>query len=252
MPEGTDRRARRSPSIPILAGLGGDWPLLLGVNEVEARDRADVEVLARLPEDQGGHPLLVIGRHGKGRTAAWTSDIGPHWLSPAFCEWEGYGRLWKNLLGWLTRGALRGLSAAQDRTPARSRVGKADRVPAPADGERRARAARMAHGAGVERHAPAQRRRASATRHERVAGAGGVDDRRARAAGTASDAAVASQASRRRAPRVSTTCPTPAEIGRERRALARGAGQASASPSLRKAMSTAARARRRRAGAATD
>ncbi|MGO8078215.1 glutamine amidotransferase, partial [Rhizobium leguminosarum] len=23
------------------------------------------------------------------RRAAWTSDIGPHWLSPAFCEWEG-------------------------------------------------------------------------------------------------------------------------------------------------------------------
>jgi uncharacterized membrane protein len=44
----------------------------------------------------------VTGRFGKGRTAAWTSDIGPHWLSPAFCEWEGYGRLWKNILGWLT------------------------------------------------------------------------------------------------------------------------------------------------------
>ncbi len=42
------------------------------------------------------------GHHGKGRTAAWTSDIGPHWLSPAFCEWPVYRRLWKNLFDWLT------------------------------------------------------------------------------------------------------------------------------------------------------
>jgi uncharacterized membrane protein len=101
MPEGAVATIVR-PDHPVLVGLEGDWPLLLGVNEVELRNRADVEVLARLPDDQGGHPLLVLGTHGQGRTAAWTSDIGPHWLSPAFCAWEGYGRLWKNLLGWLT------------------------------------------------------------------------------------------------------------------------------------------------------
>lgn len=87
---------------PTVAGMSGEWPLLLGVNEVEVRDRADVEVVARLPDDQGGHPLLVTGSFGKGRSAAWTSDIGPHWLSPTFCEWDGYGRLWKNVLGWLS------------------------------------------------------------------------------------------------------------------------------------------------------
>jgi len=90
-----------APDHPVMAGLGGEWPLLLGVNEVMVREGA--EVIARLPQDQGGHPLLVLGGHGKGRTAAWTSDIGPHWLSPAFCEWDGYGRLWKNLLGWLAQ-----------------------------------------------------------------------------------------------------------------------------------------------------
>ncbi len=87
------------PEHPVLQGLEGGWPAVLGVNEVELRDGA--EVLARVPEAQGGHPLLVLGGHGQGRTAAWTSDIGPHWLSPAFCAWEGYGRLWTNLLGWL-------------------------------------------------------------------------------------------------------------------------------------------------------
>ena len=87
------------PDHPVLKGMNGTWPFILGVNEVELRDGA--EVLARVPEEQGGHPLLVLGQHGQGRTAAWTSDIGPHWLSPAFCAWEGYGQLWKNLLGWL-------------------------------------------------------------------------------------------------------------------------------------------------------
>lgn len=101
IPEGSTAVVLK-PEHPIMAGLGGEWPLLLGVNEVEVRDRADVDVLARLPEDQGGHPLLVTGTHGQGRTVAWTSDIGPHWLSPAFCEWAGYARLWKNILGWMT------------------------------------------------------------------------------------------------------------------------------------------------------
>ncbi|WP_418595269.1 glutamine amidotransferase [Ponticoccus sp. (in: a-proteobacteria)] len=87
------------PGHAVMAGIEGAWPPILGVNEVELRDGA--EVIARIPEEQGGHPLLVLGAHGAGRTAAWTSDIGPHWLSPAFCEWEGYARLWQNVLGWL-------------------------------------------------------------------------------------------------------------------------------------------------------
>lgn len=99
IPEGC-RAELVAPAHPVLAGLGADWPPLLGVNEVEAKPGA--EILARLPGDQGGHPLLVLGSHGKGRTAVWTSDIAPHWLSPDFCAWEGYARLWRNLLGWMT------------------------------------------------------------------------------------------------------------------------------------------------------
>lgn len=99
MPEGCQAELI-DPGHPVLADMGSEWPPLLGVNEVEVKPGA--KVIARLPADQGGHPLLVLGQHGQGRTAAWTSDIGPHWLSPAFCEWEGYGRLWTNLLGWLT------------------------------------------------------------------------------------------------------------------------------------------------------
>jgi uncharacterized membrane protein len=92
-----------NPSHPIVSGLASPWPALLGVNEVMVKDRPDVEVIARLPADQGGHPLLVAGSHGKGRTLAWTSDIGPHWLSSAFLAWPGYRKLWHQALAWLTR-----------------------------------------------------------------------------------------------------------------------------------------------------
>ena len=91
------------PDHPILAGLGTDWPVLLGLNEVVVKNRPDVQVLARAPADQGSHPLLVTGSYGKGRTLVWTSDIGPHWLPDAFVQWDGYARLWRQALTWLTK-----------------------------------------------------------------------------------------------------------------------------------------------------
>jgi uncharacterized membrane protein len=101
LPEGFRAELVR-PDHPILAGLDGEWPLLLGCNEVTLKQRAEVELLARLPEDQGGHPLLVTGRYGQGRTLAWTSDIGPHWLPQPFADWPGYARLWRQALAWVT------------------------------------------------------------------------------------------------------------------------------------------------------
>lgn len=88
-------------SHPMLAGLDGEWPLLLGANEVRAKDGA--EVLIRLPDEEGGHPLLVAGTFGDGRSVAWTSDVGPHWVPPTFVEWPGYATLWANLLAWVTK-----------------------------------------------------------------------------------------------------------------------------------------------------
>ena len=43
MPEGTTAELV-VPEHPILAGLGGEWPLLLGVNEVEMRKDATLAV----------------------------------------------------------------------------------------------------------------------------------------------------------------------------------------------------------------
>lgn len=99
VPEGF-RAEMAAPGHALLAGVPGEWPVMLGLNEVEAK--GDATVLARAPADQGGHPLLVVGGHGAGRTLAWTTDIGPHWLPDAALAWPGFAPLWGNLLGWLT------------------------------------------------------------------------------------------------------------------------------------------------------
>lgn len=49
-----------------------------------------------------GHPLLVVSRYGQGRSAAFTSDMAPHWAPPPFLAWDGYPELWDRLLGWLS------------------------------------------------------------------------------------------------------------------------------------------------------
>lgn len=85
------------PRHEILAGVADVWPYLLGFNEVAAKQGASV--LATV----GGHPLLVVGESGTGRSAAWTSDIGPHWCPPAFVSWPGYAAVFQNLVRWLAR-----------------------------------------------------------------------------------------------------------------------------------------------------
>lgn len=83
---------------PMLDGVPSDWPYLLGVNELSAKPEADV--VLRLPEEQGGLPLLVAGACGKGRTVAWASDMSEHWLPKPFLDWPGYNRLFANMVRW--------------------------------------------------------------------------------------------------------------------------------------------------------
>jgi uncharacterized membrane protein len=88
-------------SHPILDGVPTDFPYLLGINEVVAKP--DAVTLLALPESEGGHPLLAVGEFGGGRSAAWTTDIGPHWLPTEFLRWHGFAPLWSNLLHWVSR-----------------------------------------------------------------------------------------------------------------------------------------------------
>lgn len=94
---------------PILGGLPFDRPPVIGgYNRVRAKAGAEVVLVARHcavevrrrdePLDPEyvltpgeGVPLLVVGRHGRGRTAAFTSDVAPHWVG-GFVDW-GPGRV---------------------------------------------------------------------------------------------------------------------------------------------------------------
>ncbi|HET7838473.1 MAG TPA: glutamine amidotransferase, partial [Rectinemataceae bacterium] len=80
---------------PVLEGIPGEWPALLGFNELVAK--SDATILARI----GEHPLLTLRSVGEGRTLAWASDIGPHWCPTSFAEWEGYARLMSQAVEWL-------------------------------------------------------------------------------------------------------------------------------------------------------
>lgn len=85
---------------PILAGISIDWPYLLGVNEVVLKSDPAVDLILSLPGEQRGLPLLATGGYGTGRTLAWTSDMSEHWLPPAFLAWDGYDRLFGNMVAW--------------------------------------------------------------------------------------------------------------------------------------------------------
>lgn len=93
-------RPRAVSDHPILAGIDGDWPLLLGFNEVHAKP--DAIVLAQADETYRHLPIMAIGDHGKGRSMVWTSDIGPHWLPSEALEWDRFATLWGQALDWLT------------------------------------------------------------------------------------------------------------------------------------------------------
>ena len=83
------------PSHPILSGIEGEWPYLLGYNRVAPRPES--QVLATV----GADPLLVVGSYGAGRSLAWTSDVGPHWCPSEFVQWPGYARLFQQAVRWL-------------------------------------------------------------------------------------------------------------------------------------------------------
>lgn len=82
------------PGHAMLAGVPAEWPALLGYNQVAAKPGAEVLVRA------GDDPLLVAGQVGKGRSVAFTSDCGPHWAPPPFCDWAGYAPLWNGIANW--------------------------------------------------------------------------------------------------------------------------------------------------------
>ncbi len=85
------------PNHPIVAGINGEWPPLLGYNEVVLKPEAQLIASA------GNDPLLAVQNVGEGRTLIWASDIGPHWCPPPFLAWSGYAQLWQQTIRWLAK-----------------------------------------------------------------------------------------------------------------------------------------------------
>lgn len=81
----------------LFAGLPTPMPYVLGMNRVVARPSSALLVTCN------GLPLLATGEYGAGRTLAWMTDIGPHWLSRDFLDWPGYDGLMANMVRWLAR-----------------------------------------------------------------------------------------------------------------------------------------------------
>lgn len=93
VPEGATPQLR-DPEHPIAAGLGGEWPQLLGYNRLVVRPEATT--IATVGDD----PLLAAWGYGSGRAVAFASDCGPHWAPPEFLAWDGYARLWAQMATW--------------------------------------------------------------------------------------------------------------------------------------------------------
>lgn len=97
LPEGADICCVPD-SHPVLAGLPEQWPYILGYNKTVAKPDARVLV------SWEGDPIIAVGEWGRGRVMAYTTDCAPHWAPAAMCQWEGYPKLWDNIVNWLAGG----------------------------------------------------------------------------------------------------------------------------------------------------
>ena len=86
---------------PILAGITLPVPPILGLNKLHFRGDESSTLLATCPYRCKDWPLLAVRTYGAGRTAIWSTDIGPDWLSLDFLGWHHYGTLMAILVNWI-------------------------------------------------------------------------------------------------------------------------------------------------------
>ncbi len=85
----------------LLDGMTSPFPPIIGFNKTILRDNSDTELVAAVDYRGTSYPLLAVRRFERGRTLAWTTDIGPHWLSVEFLKHSIYGQLMRNMVDWL-------------------------------------------------------------------------------------------------------------------------------------------------------
>ena len=82
---------------PAVKGIEEEWPPILGYNKSILKEGAELAATVC------GDPLLAFGSYGEGKTAIFSSDCSPHWAPEEFCGWEGYDRLFKNILDYIVK-----------------------------------------------------------------------------------------------------------------------------------------------------
>lgn len=88
---------------PVLVGLTTPIPFVLGMNRVVTRLDPKATTLVQCSNRETDLPLLSVREYESGRSLAWMTDIGPHWLSDDFMQWAGYDALMANMVRWLAR-----------------------------------------------------------------------------------------------------------------------------------------------------
>ncbi|MEJ6782180.1 glutamine amidotransferase [Aminobacter sp. Piv2-1] len=91
------------PTHPLVAGLDLSWPPILGLNKVDFRQDGSSRLIATARCRGHDLPLLATREYANGRSAAWMTDIGPHWLSEEFLQSQVYARLMANIIRWLSK-----------------------------------------------------------------------------------------------------------------------------------------------------
>ena len=118
---------------PVIKNLpwNEQTPTIGGLNRVHAKPETECALIA-LPhkvfefdgefvfQKKKSHPALVLGKQSRGRTAAFMSDVAPHWVG-GFVDWgpervkaqaagasaievgSYYAQFWKQLLSWVGR-----------------------------------------------------------------------------------------------------------------------------------------------------
>ncbi len=79
---------------PILRGIEGGLPQLLGYNGTTAKPAAQT-VLVTARDD----PLLAQWQYGLGRSVAWTSDSTGRWAK-SWVGWKGFSKFFSQMVGW--------------------------------------------------------------------------------------------------------------------------------------------------------
>lgn len=87
----------------IVAAAPAEWPPILGLNEVIAGTTPDTTLVADVNYRGRRLPVLAVREFGAGRTLAFMTDIGPHWMSQRFLASSWYGDLMRGMMRWLCR-----------------------------------------------------------------------------------------------------------------------------------------------------